>query len=203
MTIHSKEGARASRPRNPLAPALEWHSRGRLPHWEAGETAQSITFRLADSLPREAIERKMADETSALRRERFEALLDTGHGEGLLARPEVGLIVEKALLHFDAERYVLHAWCVMPNHVHVLATPHEGVSLSRLVHGWKSFTAHAINAALGRSGRLWFEEYFDRAVRDEAHFEAVKAYIEDNPVKAGLCAAPADWPFSSASKVGK
>ena len=87
MSIRDHEGARASRPRNPLAPTLEWHSRGRLPHWEAGEAAQSITFRIADSLPREAIERKMADETSALRRERFEALLDAGHGEGLLVRP--------------------------------------------------------------------------------------------------------------------
>ncbi|MGI8842000.1 MAG: hypothetical protein ACR2F8_14665 [Caulobacteraceae bacterium] len=44
---------------------------------------------------------------------------------------------------------------------------------------------------------------FRRAVRDEAHFEAVKAYIEDNPVKAGLCAAPADWPYSSASGAGE
>ena len=202
MSIRDHEGARASRPRNPLAPTLEWHSRGRLPHWEAGEAAQSITFRLADSLPRAAIERKMADETSALRRERFEALLDAGHGEGLLARPEVGALVERALLHFDTERYVLHAWCVMPNHVHVLATPREGVSLSRLVHGWKSFSAHAINAALGRSGRIWFGEYFDRAIRDGAHFEAVKAYIEDNPVKAALCAAAVDWTFSSASRVG-
>lgn len=140
----------------------------------------------------------LADETSALGSERFEALLDAGHGEGLLARPEIGAIVQNALLHFDADRDCLHAWCVMPNHVHVLATPLEGASLSSLVHSWKSFTAHAINAALGRQGTLWFEEYFDRAIRDDEHFWTAKAYIEENPVKAGLCVSPEDWPFSSA-----
>ncbi len=138
-----------------------------------------------------------ADATSALRRERFEGLLDAGHGEGLLARPEIGALVQQALRHFDGNRYFLHAWCVMPNHVHVLVTPLKGFSLSSLVHSWKSFTAKAINSALGREGTVWFEEYFDRAIRDEAHFSAAKDYIEDNPVKAGLCAAPGDWPFSS------
>ena len=201
-------GARASRPHSPLTPKAEWHSRRGLPHWEAGETPQSITFRLADSLPREVIERlaqaraaaSQAGETPALQRERFESLLDSGHGECLLARPELAEIVENALLHFDGTRYRLHAWCIMPNHVHVLATPLHGFSLSSIVHSWKSFTAKAINAALGRSGPVWFEEYFDRAIRNAEHFAAAQAYIEANPVKAGLCAAPEDWPFSSAAR---
>jgi len=161
---------------------------------------QSITFRLADSLPREAVSRVLADETSALRRERFEALLDAGRGECLLARAEIGAIVQNALLHFDEVRYSLHAWCVMPNHVHVLVTPARGLSLSAMVHSWKSFTAKAINAAMDRRGAVWFEEYFDRAIRDDEHFAAAQSYIEYNPVKAGLCAAPEDWPFSSAAR---
>jgi putative DNA methylase len=140
----------------------------------------------------------MADETSTLRRGRFESLLDAGHGEGVLARPEAGAIVEGALLHFDGERYALHAWCIMPNHVHVLFTPAPAVALSAIVHAWKSFTAHAINRALGRTGRLWWEEYFDRAIRDADHFERALSYIEENPVKAGLCARATEWPFSSA-----
>src|SRR5271165_4273768 len=86
---------------SPLRPTTEWHSRGRTPHWEAGDVPQSITFRLADSLPRSVLESRMADETSALRRGRFESLLDAGYGEGLLARPRAGAIVEGALLHFD------------------------------------------------------------------------------------------------------
>jgi putative DNA methylase len=183
---------------SPLRPTAEWHSRGRTPHWEAGDVPQSVTFRLADSLPKAVLESKMADETSALRRGRYESLLDAGHGEGVLARPEAGAIVQGALLHFDSKRYCVHAWCVMPNHVHVLFTPEPGISLSSIVHSWKSFTAKAINGALGRSGRIWWEEYFDRAIRDGDHFERARFYIEDNPVQAGLCRLAEDWPFSSA-----
>jgi putative DNA methylase len=157
-----------------------------------------VTFRLADSLPRAILEDRLANETSALRRGRFESLLDAGHGETILAQPDAGAIVEGALLHFDRARYGLHAWCVMPNHVHVLLTPGPGFALSAIVHAWKSFTAKAINRVLRRQGRLWWEEYFDRAIRDDEHFERARWYIEENPVKAMLCAAPSDWPFSSA-----
>jgi REP element-mobilizing transposase RayT len=199
MTSPSSQPERGRLVRDsPLRPTAEWHSRGRTPHWEAGDVPQSVIFRLADSLPKAVLESKMADETSALRRGRFESLLDAGHGEGVLARSEVGAIVEGALLHFDGARYALHAWCVMPNHVHVLFTPASTVALSSIVHSWKSFTAKAINVALGRQGRLWCEEYFDRAIRDGEHFERARSYIEENPVKAGLCTTPADWPSSSA-----
>ena len=195
----------------PLNATAEWHCRGRLPHWEAGEVAQSITFRLADSLPRAVLEGLLAGGgpgaraprprplTPAARRARFEALLDAGHGDGILANPAVAAIVQDTLLRFDGEKYSLHARCVMPNHVHVLATPLNAASLSSITHSWKSFTAKAINVRLNRAGPVWFEEYFDRAIRDDAHFEAAKFYIEDNPVKAGLCARAADWAYSSAA----
>ena len=52
---------------------------------------------------------------------------------------------------------------------------------------------------LRRSGQFWFEEYFDRYIRDAKHFAATVRYIENNPAKAKLCARPEDWPFSSAS----
>jgi putative DNA methylase len=181
-------GARASRPR------ATWHSRGRLPHFEAGETPQSITFRLHDSLPRELLDRwkdELArlpdDERSLERRKRVEAALDAGQGACWLRDPRVAEVVENALLHFDGDRYDLHAWCVMPNHVHVLVTPLHGNSLSSLVHSWKSFTAKEANRLLGRAGAFWLEEYFDRAIRDENHFRRALEYIENNPVKAGLC----------------
>jgi len=51
---------------------------------------------------------------------------------------------------------------------------------------------------LGRRGRFWQEDYRDRYIRDEEHFLGVRAYIEENPVKAGLCTRAAEWPFSSA-----
>jgi REP element-mobilizing transposase RayT len=62
----------------------------------------------------------------------------------------------------------------------------------------KSFTSHEANKILGRRGQFWMEEYFDRYIRDAKHFSNAIAYIENNPVKAGLCARPEEWPFSSA-----
>ncbi|HEX2885274.1 MAG TPA: transposase [Vineibacter terrae] len=108
------------------------------------------------------------------------------------------MLVENALLHFDDDRYKLLAWCVMPNHVHVLVECDARHSLSNVVQSWKSFTAKAINAALRRTGRLWAPDYFDRYVRDNAHFAAIVSYIESNPVKAQLVDQAQDWRWSSA-----
>ncbi len=86
----------------------------------------------------------------------------------------------------------------MPNHVHVVLTPGEGHELSRILHSWKSFTANRINVLLGRSGRLWQEESFDHVIRSEEDLVKFIDYTENNPVVAGLCGLPDDWPHSSA-----
>ena len=106
--------------------------------------------------------------------------------------------VERALLFFDAQRYRLCAWVIMPNHVHVLfevwSTPME-----RVLYSWKHYTAFHGNRFLGRTGRLWQKEYWDRYMRDEQHFQKARRYIESNPVKAGLCDRAMEWPWSSAN----
>jgi len=107
-------------------------------------------------------------------------------------------MVQENLIHFDGIKYKLHAWVVMPNHVHYLATPGAGYSLSEIVHSCKSFTAHEANRILDRKGRFWFPEPFDRYIRNHDHFEKTIRYIESNPVKAGLCEKVSDWRFSSA-----
>jgi putative DNA methylase len=209
-------GARASCPRSddqePTAvrPHAPWH-RTHLPHFEAGEVAQHITFRLADSLPVEVLRRweeelgRLTDaEREVERRRRIEDYLDRGHGACYLRDPRIAQMVVDALCHFDGSRYRLHEWVVMPNHVHVLITPLLGHSLSSILHSWKSYTAKEINRVLGRSGPLWQEDYFDRVIRDERHWAAAVAYIGNNPVKAGLCTRPEEWPFGSrgASNLG-
>ena len=119
-------------------------------------------------------------------------------GSCLLTVSKTASIVENALLHFQGERYALSAWCVMPNHVHVVVTPFPGFSLPSILHSWKSFSAHEINNALGRKGRVWEEEAFDHLVRNELAFDKFVSYTEKNPVTAGLCHRPEDWAFSSA-----
>ncbi len=101
------------------------------------------------------------------------------------------------MLCFDGGRYHLQAWVVMPNHVHALVTPNEAFTLSSILHSWKSYTAKRANQLLGRAGEFWQAEYFDRAIRDERHFEKAVAYIETNPVKAHLCRQAEGWRFGS------
>jgi putative transposase len=91
----------------------------------------------------------------------------------------------------------LHAYVVMPNHVHVLWTPQ--VSLPELVRRVKGPSARSANALLARTGKpFWQEEYFDRLVRNDAEFAKIRRYIEWNPVVAALAAQPEEFPWSSA-----
>ncbi len=174
-----------------------WHSRHYLPHFDAPETRQAVTFRLADSLPADAIARLRDDPRV---RSRLEELLDNGVGACWLHDPKFGALVEDALLHFDGGRYRLLAWCVMPNHVHVLVEPFDGIRLGDIVGSWKRFTAGKANQLLKRTGSFWQDEYWDRYIRDEGHFAAAVTYIEENPVKAGLVRQAVGWPWSSARR---
>ena len=65
--------------------------------------------------------------------------------------------------------------------------------------GWHSrgYLRHFDGRAIPQF-KFWMEEYFDRYVRNADHFRNTVNYIENNPVKAGLCSKPSDWPFSSA-----
>jgi REP element-mobilizing transposase RayT len=163
------------------------------------EVVQHVVFRLADSLPARVRE-GLAKHPVAKRAEAADAALDRGYGRRNLSNGSVASLVEDALLRFDGERYALLAWCVMPNHVHALVETFPGVRLDRVVHSWKSFTAHKVNALLERHERFWAPEYFDRYMRDDAHLAVTTAYVEANPVRAGLCGEPYDWPFSSARR---
>jgi putative DNA methylase len=180
-----------------------WHSRGYLPHFDAGEMFQSITFRLHDSMPQELLAKwreelaRESDEIEDALRWRIEAYLDQGYGACHLADDRIASLVQNALLHLG-ERYRLSAWVLMPNHVHLLAAPLAGHSLSSMMHSIKSYTAQQANKILQRHGRFWFEDYFDRYIRNAKHFENAVAYIESNPVRASLCNSPSEWQFGSA-----
>ena len=182
-----------------------WYSRGYLPHFDDPDRIQFITFRLYDSMPREVLEyyRELLEQgriTEHERLKKMEAYLDTGHGACWLKEPRIGRLVENALLHGDGERYLLISWCVMPNHVHVLIEPLGGRKLREILHTWKSYTAQIANLWLGRKGAFWQREFRDRYIRNIKHFNGVKAYIEQNPVEAGLVERAVDWPFSSARR---
>jgi len=198
-----------------------FHSRGYLPHFKSEGRAYFVTFRLADSLPREVVVRLQAQREDLLRRAATEcrepgiderarlnawyaaevdSLLDRSTGEAWLRQSAIADVVSSALRHFDGVRHQLHAWVVMPNHVHAVVRPHAGHPLESILHSWKSFSAVQANRMLDRAGHpFWQRESYDHVVRDDADFAACCRYTEENPVKAGLCCAPGDWRWSSAA----
>ena len=174
-----------------------WTKRGYIPHYDAADVTQHIVFRLADSLP-PGLQNRLGSATPGEGFALADGVLDTGFGARALSDPRLAEMVETALLYFDGERYRLCAWCVMPTHVHVLATQIEGFAMERIVHGWKSFTAHRANTILNTTGPFWAADYYDRMIRESE--DGVVGYIEHNPVKAGLCDRPTDWAWSSARR---
>ena len=204
------------RPRKPFVRdfqnCVRIHSRGYLPHWEAADGIYFITFRLADSLPREVVEslKRQREEIEQKRRRdrgrlslidrqeisrlyslRVDHYLDAGSGECELRDPRAARIVVDALRFFDETRYQLKSFCVMPNHVHVIMRPTGDWLLKRILFSWKSYTSHEINKVLGRKGQLWQEEYYDHLIRDEQELLELTDYVANTPVKAGLV----DWPW--------
>lgn len=182
--------------------------RGNLPHWQQKDVWYFVTFRLADSLPKEIVEQIKKErelwlehhkneenkpysveeikEYYRLFSERIENLLDDCKGSCLLRNEKIAKIVADALLFFQNKKYVLNDWVIMPNHLHILVKPINGHTLSEITHSWKSFTANEINKLTGMSGQLWLHESYDHIVRNEAAFYAIKNYIRNNPIKANL-----------------
>jgi putative DNA methylase len=184
-------------------PTKGWHSRGYLPHFDRTTVIQSITYRLADSVPSH-VAKRMADElvpdSEPSYRTRIERYLDAGHGSCLLRRPDIASLIIHHWFARDTQDYRLLAWIVMPNHVHVLIEPMSGHSLSDIVGAWKSITSRRIKKLTGMKEAVWQADYWDRYIRDEAHYHNAVSYVHHNPVVARLVVAAEDWPWSSASQ---
>ena len=115
---------------------------------------------------------------------------------------EIARMVVDALLFGEQvlRNSQLHGWVVMPNHVHVLLTPN--IPLPKLLRALKGFTAREGNKMLERTGEaFWQHESYDHWVRDRRQFDKIMRYIEDNPVRTGLCSSPADYLWSHAGRI--
>ncbi|HVJ51802.1 MAG TPA: transposase [Aliidongia sp.] len=104
-----------------------------------------------------------------------------------------------AIRHFDQIRYVLHAYVVMNDHVHVMVEPVCDFPLETILHAWKSFTANQLQRQHGRLGAVWQDEYFDRVLRDETEYLQKRDYILHNPLKRwpDIGAYPWRWAIGS------
>ncbi|HEY1950086.1 MAG TPA: transposase [Bryobacteraceae bacterium] len=134
----------------------------------------------------------------------MDRLLDQGStGPRFLQRPDIAQLVESAVQDGEHQfhRYQLHAYVVMPNHVHLLVTPN--VISTRWLGPLKGFTGYRANQILDSQGKaFWQDESYDHLVRTGAEFERINAYIEQNPVAAGLVAVAEEFVWSSAKQGG-
>ena len=199
---------------------LGWHERGYLPRCDFPDLVQFVTFRLADSMPasrRGEWEHLLAIEDLREKRTQLEEYLDRGVGECQLRDPRIAKLCEEALLFFHNERYELLAWCVMPNHVHLLVHVWQW-PLWKMVQSWKHHVQRQAklfvterrlparrddkesdrNAPCRRPALRWEREYWDTFMRDEEQEKSAVRYIKANPVKAKLCRTAGEWSFSSA-----
>ena len=152
--------------------SFQAHKR-KLPHWQAGAETYFLTFRL-----------------------RF----------GSLAPAERQIVLD-ACIHWHGTRMIMHFVTVMPDHVHMLMRPiqqNDGQwpTVHSILHSIKSYTANQINKKRNASGSVWQHGYHDRIMRSPAESDAKLRYMQMNPVKAGLCEKPGEYPFSIAPQLG-
>ena len=187
-----------------------------LPHWFQPGVAVFITFRTADSLPRNVVLKWDAELRDWLAQAGFqigsnaplpsvESLpfnlqksfqkyrerlwhwqLDSCHGNCLLRRRDLAEIVMRTLQHFNGERYDLASAIVMPNHVHLIVQFNAPVTCRKQCTSWLHYSAHEINRVLNRLGEFWQSEPFDHLVRSETQFSYLQRYIANNGRNARL-----------------
>jgi putative transposase len=183
-----------------------------------------VTFRLAGSLPYSVIAElraehqrqkvassRITDPDEQLKQVDLDArhsfgrwdyaLDNTDYGPRWLAEEQVATVVAQALYYRDQRVYDLYAFCIMPNHVHIVCTPlpdQDGMypSLFRILQSLKRYTARQANEVLGRQGSFWQAESYDHVVRDEEELTRIVEYVRHNPVKAVLVASWERWPWT-------
>jgi REP element-mobilizing transposase RayT len=212
MQGHNKESGTGAGSSGHIRAALDWSTLtirqgDNLPHWTCEAAIYHVSYRLSDSVPagvREAwgreresiiataaqLGRPLSEEEEKrlqyLYSEKIERFLDAGHGACHMNNSDIADIVANALCHFEGQRYRLHAWSVMPNHVHAIAEPLRGQDLGKIVHSWKSFTANEANKVLKLSGQFWQHEPYDHIIRSEKEYRFQVDYVWNNPDKVGL-----------------
>jgi len=201
------------------------HYHRNLPHIHPEGNPLFITFRLADSLPLEVLQELKGQRESELHLSnnqssdavykiekrhfgRFDEWLDRcASGPRWLEDKTVAEIVAEKIRALNGKYFQLIAYCIMPNHVHLIITSiipdtlkHRGKTarypVTDTLRLLKGSTARACNLKLKQSGQFWNHESYDHFVRDEQELERIIKYILHNPVKAGLVEDWEKWQFT-------
>ncbi len=176
-------------PEHPIAT----HMGVNLPHVDSPNMIQFITYRLGDSIPQNLLKRLEiilksvpAGLIDSVRRKKLQFWLDQGKGECLLNNKRIAKIIADDWIINQRNDYKLLAWVIMPNHVHLLVRIYKELPLSSIIQRRKGYTAMIINKILNRTDRVWMPDYFDRFIRDKAHFRYTLKYIKQNIEHGGV-----------------
>jgi putative transposase len=174
--------------------------RRRLPHLHADDHPVFITWRLHNSLPpnRNFSTSTMTSGQAFAAMDRL--LEETRSGVFYLRQPAIAdMLVAIQYNAKNLKHYDLHAFVVMPNHVHLLVTPK--IELPKVTKSLKGITAKRANAILSLSASpFWQDESYDHQVRNDREFEKIRRYIEENPARAGLVRQASEYRWSSAAE---
>lgn len=107
----------------------------------------------------------------------------------------LGQQANDSLLFYRAQgKLLIFAYCIMPNHAHVLTSPQGGANLSTLLGSYESYVTR-LSWEHGVIGKLWQRSFYDHILRKHDDAQSIITYILDNPVRAGLVAHWQDWPW--------
>ena len=110
-------------------------------------------------------------------------------GDVGFTKPETAAALIKATKHYqEINRWHVPLFLVMPDHVHGVFCMPSHHEMKKTVSSWKSFTAK-------HTGIRWQRDFFEHRLRSGESFDAKALYIRMNPVRAGLCAKPEEWPY--------
>jgi REP element-mobilizing transposase RayT len=222
--------------------------RRKLPHRHSPGRTLFVTFRLAGSIPNAVIRKykeerrwleKQASRTETgvknkaqhylrkaerdFRRRWFKKFEDVLHeatvGPIWLKDPLIADMVAESIHFLNGKSYVLIAFCIMSNHVHVIFRPllderdlievagsnplrieSRAPTLSTIMDSLKGYTARKANKMLGRSGKFWEAESYDHEIRNSESMTRVVKYVLNNPVKAGLVEDWQEWRWNWRAK---
>lgn len=201
---------------------MQTHYQRNLPHILPPGEIIFITYRLANTVPKEVLQRMHEDKQRAIQRigdkaidepakrqaeynehKRYFSVFDTyldsvTTGPDWLQMSDIATIVKESLHYKDGGEYDLYAYCVMPNHVHLLLSIRQILrSFYITLKSIKGFSARRANELLDRTGQpFWQAESYDHVVRNQKEFDNIIAYILNNPVKAGLVDEWPHWPHT-------
>jgi REP element-mobilizing transposase RayT len=154
-----------------------------LPHIDMIEHYQFVTFRTFDSIDEFVKKIRNSNTINKLKEYNIDKYIDNSK-KGYYLNGEVLEYLKSFLKSKDKDIYDLVSFVIMPNHIHILFK--QNIALSKIMQILKGSTSFKINKMLKRSGAFWEQNYYDKVIRDEKHFNLVYDYIKNNPIKVGL-----------------